>query len=51
MSDDKPTRFEPIAVSSESTVVAEYVPESASAVSPVSQMLRVLRRCRRAPAT
>ena len=32
MSEDKPTRFEPIAVSAESTVVAKYVPESASAV-------------------
>ena len=34
MSEDKPTRFEPIAVSAESTVVAKYVPESASTVTP-----------------
>ena len=30
MSEGKPTRYEPVAVSAESTVVAEFTPESTS---------------------
>ena len=31
MSEGKPTRYEPVAVSAESTVVAEFIPEPTSA--------------------
>ena len=32
MSEGKPTRYEPIAVSAESTVVAEFIPEPTSVI-------------------
>ena len=37
MSEGKPTRYEPIAVSAESTVVAEFIPEPASATAYQSE--------------